>query len=397
MTAIAELGTVACIFNGKTPSKQQQRYQGFPVLKIKDIDEFGQFRGQIDSFVDTEFAHAFIEKIVREGDILLLNAAHNASYVASKRFFAVGSAVGALATGEWTIIRAKSDYIDPRFLFFWLEMPSTKKAIGDLVRGIHLYPTDVAGLAIPLPPLAEQQRIAHRLENADQLRRMRRYAVQMCDDLLPSTFRELFGAPDNSWPIVTIEELAANKPNAIRTGPFGSQLLHSEFTSAGIAVLGIDNAVNNRFDWDQRRYITSAKYQQLRRYTVLPGDIIITIMGTCGRCAIIPKNIPTAINTKHLCCLTLDREKALPSFIHAAFLYHPLIRHQLAVAEKGAIMEGLNMTIIKELALPLLPIALQEKFADIAERHQRLRATHVEALRQADHLFQSLLHQAFSV
>lgn len=120
-------------------------------------------------------------------------------------------------------------------------------------------------------------------------------------------------------------------------------------------------------------------------------------MGTCGRCAVIPDDIPLAINTKHLCCITLDQEKALPSFIHAAFLHHPRIRHQLGVAEKGAIMEGLNMGIIEELSLPLPPLSLQQKFASCVERHERFRATQLEALRQAEHLFQTLLHQAFAV
>jgi type I restriction enzyme, S subunit len=247
-----------------------------------------------------------------------------------------------------------------------------------------------------MPAISEQQHVSIQLGKADRIRRMRSYAMQMCDELLPAAFIEMFGRRADGWPLVKIEELAANTPNAIRTGPFGSQLLHSEFTSGGIAVLGIDNAVNNHFDWDQRRYISPEKYQQLKRYTVFPGDVIITIMGTCGRCAVIPDNIPTAINTKHLCCITLNQEKALPTFIHAAFLYHPHIRRQLGAAEKGAIMEGLNMGIIKELSLPLPPIPLQQKFANLVAQHERLRTTHIEALRQANHLFQTLSHQAFS-
>ena len=128
-------------------------------------------------------------------------------------------------------------------------------------------------LKIPLPSIEEQLRLIVLLKEADRLRRLRRHALQMCDELLPAAFLEMFAHRADGWPRVKIEELAIQKPNAIRTGPFGSQLLHSEFTSSGIAVLGIDNAVNNRFDWDQRRYISLAKYQQLKRYTVLPGDV----------------------------------------------------------------------------------------------------------------------------
>jgi type I restriction enzyme S subunit len=40
---------------------------------------------------------------------------------------------------------------------------------------------------------------------------------------------------------------------------------------------------------------------------------------------------------------------------------------------------------------------LQQKFAALVERHERLRATQREALRQAEHLFQTLLHNAFTV
>ena len=59
-------------------------------------------------------------------------------------------------------------------------------------------------------------------------------------------------------------------------------------------------------------------------------------------------------------------------------------------------MPGLNMGIIKELLIPILPLSLQEKFSQVVRRVERLRAQQHETERQAEHLFQTLLHRAFS-
>lgn len=282
-----------------------------------------------------------------------------------------------------------------RWLYFTLqELDLTRLNKSAAVPGLNR--EDAYEQTIPWPDLSEQKQIADQLEQADRLRRTRRYALELSDSFLPAAFLELFGDQGKSWPTVAVEELAARKRGSIRTGPFGSQLLHSEFTDKGIAVIGIDNAVSNRFEWGDRRFISPAKYKELNRYTVFPGDVLITIMGTCGRCAIVPNGMPTAINTKHLCCITLDQSKCLPVYLHGAFLHHPEIRRQLGVLQKGAIMDGLNMEIIKGLEFPLPPLHLQKRFASLVERHERLRATQREALRQAEHLFQTLLHQAFS-
>ena len=243
----------------------------------------------------------------------------------------------------------------------------------------------------------EQKRIAAVLDKADALRRKRQEALRLTDDFLRSTFLDLFGDPEkHGWQMETVEDMLAARPNAIRTGPFGSQLLHSEFVDSGIAVLGIDNAVQNEFRWGKPRFISEEKYEQLRRYTVHPGDVIITIMGTVGRCAIVPADIPTAINTKHLCCLTLDRSKCLPEFLHTYFLTHPIARRYLGQSAKGAIMDGLNMGLIKALPVPQVPLHLQQRFSDIAKQVQKTALRSSKATEEAETLFSALQQRAFS-
>ena len=254
----------------------------------------------------------------------------------------------------------------------------------------------LAEVDVPLPPLPEQRRIAAILDQADTLRTQRRAALAQLDSLTQSLFLDMFGSAEaEKWPMATIADIADEQNGSIRTGPFGSQLLHSEFVSEGVAVLGIDNAVANEFRWGERRFITQAKYRELQRYTVRPGDVLITIMGTCGRCAVVPNDVPVAINTKHLCCITVDQKKCLPLFLHAYFLRHPTARKYLEQTAKGAIMAGLNMGIIKAMPVALPPLPLQQTFATRVQAIEALKAQHRTALAEADTLFASLQQRAF--
>ena len=147
---------------------------------------------------------------------------------------------------------------------------------------------------VPLPTLDEQRRIVGILNRAARIDRLRAHATDRYGEFIKALFVKMFGdhaARSQHWPITTIERLLARKRGSIRTGPFGSQLRHSEFTDQGVPVLGIDNVVANRFLWAKPRHVPPEKYAKFSRYRVFPGDVIITINGhdrpcLCGsRCS----------------------------------------------------------------------------------------------------------------
>ncbi|TSD98087.1 restriction endonuclease subunit S [Skermania sp. ID1734] len=255
------------------------------------------------------------------------------------------------------------------------------------------FPIDnLLDLEICLPPLDEQRRIAAILDQADAIRTKRRNVFAEIDALEESIFRDMFGDVVAGS---TVEDVAAADRSSIRTGPFGSQLLHGEFVDDGIAVLGLDNVVNNQFRWAERRYITPKKYAQLARYTVHAGDVLISIMGTVGRCAVVPEDIPTAINTKHLCAITVDRQRLEPLFLRAAFLWHPESRAHLRRQTKGSIMDGLNMGIIKSMPIPVPDMDQQKKFVTRIAAVTGRQIAARQLLVEHDELFASLQSRAF--
>jgi len=286
-----------------------------------------------------------------------------------------------------------------RFLVHRLMLDYYSGRLSDYYTGVtikHLTGQDLARYEIALPSLPEQRRIADMLDRAESLRAKRRAAIARLDELTQAIFVEMFGDPDSKgWPIRDVTSVLDQGDNSIRTGPFGSQLLHSEFVDSGVAVIGIDNVVANEFRWAERRFITEAKYRDLRRYTVRPGDVLISIMGTCGRCAIVPNDVPRAINTKHLCCISLDQDVCLPIFLQAYFLRHPMAKRYLDQTAKGAIMAGLNMGIIKAMPLPVPPIALQHNFTRRIKAIEKVKSAHRASLSELDALFASLQQRAF--
>ena len=287
-----------------------------------------------------------------------------------------------------------SEELDQEYLYYYLKSDFALQRIRAVATGSvrdNLKLEMLKEFPILLPPKNDQKTIANNLDRVKRIIELRKSEIDKMNELIKARFVEMFGDKEKAWPVVTIADICKDS----RTGPFGSALHHDEFVNEGIFVLGIDNAVENRFSYNRMRYITEDKYQQLKRYTVYPGDVIITIMGTVGRSAVIPKDMPKAINTKHLACITPDAGVVDSYFLCNAFQIHPDIKQQLRGQTKGAIMDGLNLTIIKGLKFRLPPLELQKQFLEFYNQVDKSKVAVQKALEKTQLLFDSLMQQYF--
>jgi type I restriction enzyme S subunit len=338
------------------------------------------------------------EQRMRRGDLAVCMSSGSPAIVGKSAHLETdwGGSVGAFCA----IVRF-GEKLNHRLGSYWFRSPSFMQWRDNNAKGANiqnLRRTELEKLPIPVPPMAEQERIVKLLDEADELRKLRTQADRRTADLIPSLFHDMFGpdAPGSAtWQTATVAELAAAHEGSIRTGPFGSDLRHSEFVEEGVPVLGIDNVVENEFRWTKSRCIPEAKFAEMKKFVVFPGDLLVTIMGTVGKCSIAPEELPVCISTKHLCTVTLDRTKAHPRFIWGAFLHDASVTQQTRSVGKGAIMEGWNSTIIKRLRLRVPPLSLQKEFAARVSEIRALQAEQAASRRRLDDLFQSMLHRAF--
>lgn len=369
---------------------------GVPIMRLQNIRP-NKYLPKDIKFISKEKAESLSRHWYQPGDVVIA------------KLGAVGTACVIPAHCESGVIvadvvrfRGDPKEVSHQYLSHFLNSSEGQRRVLQLSKGttrLRTNLTDLRSVLVPLPAIDDQIRIAHLLGKVEGLLTQRKQHLQQLDDLLKSVFLDMFGPtnPDHAnWPLVEIRDLAAKHKGAMRTGPFGSNLLHSEFTPEGdVAVLGIDNAVQNRFAWGERRFISNEKYLELQSYRIFPGDVIVTIMGTIGRSAVIPDNIPVAINTKHLAAITLNREVANPLFLSYSIHSSPFILKQFAGKNRGAIMSGLNLGIIKETKIKRPPIGLQNRFAEIHSYVDLLKSRYQRSLDDLEALYRAVSQKAF--
>lgn len=167
------------------------------------------------------------------------------------------------------------------------------------------------------------------------------------------------------WDIQEVKSLLADVDPAMRSGPFGSALLKEELAESGIPLLGIDNVFPEQFIADYRRFVPFKKAKQLRRYLVRPRDLMITIMGTVGRCCVVPDEIGEALSSKHVWTISIDQAKYSPYVACLQINHSPWVLKHFAKDEQGGIMASIRAETLRTTRFPVPPRDELEKIEGV--------------------------------
>lgn len=294
--------------------------------------------------------------------------------------------------GFVSVLRPRGTKIDPRFLFRWFSsgrVQRTVRSFGQQTTNISNLNTDrCLELAVPLPPLAEQRRIADVLDRAEALRAKRRAALAQLDALTQSIFLDLFGDPIANRKGFTVFRMG--DVCDVRDGTHDSPKYVSR---GGYPLVTSRNLSGGFLDLSDVNFVSEEDYVQInKRSKVDRGDILMPMIGTIGSPVLVEGDARFAI--KNVALIKFTAASPSPVFVRH-LLSSEYFDRIIGQNSRGGTQKFVSLGDLRSLPLPLPPVSLQQEFACRAAAVERLRTSHRASLAELEALFASLQHRGF--
>ena len=379
-----KLGEVCTMSSGGTPSRSKHEYYGGSILwaKISDIEN-----AKTGIITETE------EKITEQG----LKAINNRIFETNTLLLAMYGSVGKtaitgcrLSTNQAILgIRpSKDDIISLHFLKFWLQYKKAdllNRAVGGTLQNISL--GIVKNLEIPLPDLPTQRHIAEVLDKADALRQQNRQLLALYDQLLQSTFIELFGDPvknPKGWEVKKLGEVCKDIVDCPHSTP-NHKNVPTDYPS-----IRTTEIKNGTIEWSSMKYVEIDEYNlRTRKLKPSEGDIVYGREGSFGDAIIIPKNTTMCLGQRVV--LLRVNEKICNNIFFWSMVRSDYVYNQAVKKTSGSTVGHVNVKDIKLFLLILPPLPLQAHFAQIVEQIEVQKAQVGRSLAESEALFAGLL------
>jgi len=367
--------------------------------RIPIVAKIGFDTGRIELREDSKTKTNMI--LIKPGDLVIsgINAAKGAIALYDE-----GNTKPAAATIHYSSYIINSKKANPLYLWYFMRSDVFRKILlRNLPNGIktEVKPQRLLPIEIPLPPLEEQKRIVARIEELaaqiSEAKALRKQAAEEVEALVTASISALSNDSD-CWR--RVEDAVSKRKGSVRSGPFGSQLLHEEFTQSGIAAIGTRDVQTDHFELKSGWFVSPERFEQLRRYQVFAGDILCTIVGaSIGRFCVVPHDVPLAFTTKHIQALTLDLDKSEPRFVSLMLNFHRRCRESLFSQVEGSAQPSLNAGKVLGTELPLPSLLEQRRIvaelAALQAEVDKLRRLQAETEKELEELVPSIFDKAF--
>ena len=295
-------------------------------------------------------------------------------------------------------IKPNRDLLIREFLGYFLRTPEFVSMINAKASGANLprvNPKALLDVYIPLPPIETQRKIVAILEKAEATQRLRAEADALMQDLLQSVFLEMFGDPSiksTNWPYERLGNVIGV------TSGHGFKL--EEYSDDGIRLLRINNVSFGDIIWEQVAYLPFEYGDKFPHLVLKKDDILMAlnrpILGNKLKVGMMDEEDAPAILYQRVGRIDiLDEER-----VNRLYLFH-LLRTRYFLSELSARLSGsdqpyINPTAMVKIKIPLPPIAIQKRFAQIAANIQLTYDTGQSSRNQLQTLFQVIIDRAFT-
>ena len=285
---------------------------------------------------------------------------------------------------------------DSHYLANYFKTAKYRSIISSLAAGANinnLRNEHINSLEIPLPPLAEQKRIAAILDKADAIRRKLQQSLRLSDDFLRSVFLDMFGDPvtnPKGWPQHTLASIIGDSfrnglsPSTSGTVA-GKVLTLSAVTSGTFAPQFLRDAIFDR---------APSKNQQVTPNTFLicRGNGNKSMVGI----GVFPEaDMPSVSFPDTMIACTIDRTQIEPEYLQAMWSTAKVRKQIDAGARTTNGTYKVNQTFLAGIEFPLPPLAIQKHFSGITQATRSQTAKTAELAAESEALFSSLQQRAF--
>ncbi|WP_155246151.1 restriction endonuclease subunit S [Salinispora arenicola] len=367
----------------------------FVAMASVDADSGSTRRGESRRFSDTAKGYTQF----KNGDILVAKITpcfENGKIARANLTHELGS-----GSTEFHVVRPDQNRADPRYVLHYLRQPNiridgTRRMTGS--GGQRRVPEAfIAELDIPLPPLAEQQRIADALDQAAILRQASIAAREKLNRLRFSMFLDRFGDPAQNirqWPSVRLGDLVF----AIESGH--SPVCHDRPAEGEEwGVLKLSSITSCEFDPSQNKALPAGREPHVRAQ-VRPGDLLFSRKNTrelVAACALVRETPPRLLMSDLIFRLQLKPNAMVNSAYLHALLTFPSKRRmvqELASGSAGS-MPNISKSRLLELPIEVPAVAEQNAFVAAIEKLESLLDANAASMRRLDELLRSLQYRAF--